>query len=547
MTAAEKSLRENLQRHFVFAGFGLSGISALIYEVVWTRSLSTIMGSTTYALSTMLAAFMAGLSVGGFLGGRISDRLKKPAAAFALCEIGIGLSGIITIPVIKALTPLYIKAFYAYHLSFNTFSAVQFVIIFLIMGIPTTLMGLAFPIVISYFAKGKENVGRQSGHLYCVNTFGAIIGSVISGFLLIPVIGISGAAYTAASLNLLTGLGVLVLAGEKKKLIAAAAAIPVFVTLSSVLKEPDIPIFSYYSAYRFGSHRDVLSKLDEIKRSGESMFVYSREGVEGNVYLTKYGTLINNGKWEAGDEKGFTLLAFLPYLSHPGEAAPKTALNIGLGSGHTLAMLSRFPLEHIDSVELNPDIMDINKRFLNPALFSDPRIKHIQADGRNFLLITKNAYDLIIISPSWAVEASSSEFLTDEFFELAKGSLSPDGSIALWVDYFLMSEDDLNVVLRTFSRHFKYVTDWHVDGDNMVLVGSASPASYSPDEIRRASVMLSPSLQNSFRVAMTERAIAHLPDGEINTDDRPIIEFHNARSIMVGPEKIRKPRGHTGE
>jgi spermidine synthase len=148
----DKELRERIAEKFIFVGFGLSGTAALIYEVVWTRSLSTIIGSSTYALATMLAAFMAGLSVGGGVGAVLSHRIKKLNVAFALCELGIGIMGILTIPVIKALTPLYIRTFYAFHLSFNTFSLVQFVIIFMVMGIPTTLMGLAFPIVIKLFS-----------------------------------------------------------------------------------------------------------------------------------------------------------------------------------------------------------------------------------------------------------------------------------------------------------------------------------------------------------------------------------------------------------
>ena len=118
-------LREQIAEYFLFIGFGLSGAAALIYEVAWTRSLSTIMGSSTYALSTMLAAFMAGLSVGGWFGAKLTQKIAGLKTAFALCELGTGVIGLITIPVIKALTPLYMKSFYAFHLSFNTFSHVK--------------------------------------------------------------------------------------------------------------------------------------------------------------------------------------------------------------------------------------------------------------------------------------------------------------------------------------------------------------------------------------------------------------------------------------
>lgn len=88
--------------------FGLSGASALIYEVTWTRAISLTIGSTTYALSTMLATFMAGLAGGGYIGGRLADRRTDLIRIFGLCEAGIGISGLLTIPVIYALPPLYL-------------------------------------------------------------------------------------------------------------------------------------------------------------------------------------------------------------------------------------------------------------------------------------------------------------------------------------------------------------------------------------------------------------------------------------------------------
>lgn len=532
-------MRQRLIRHIVFAGFGLSGMAALIYEVVWTRSLSIIMGSSTYALSTMLAAFMAGLSIGGLIGGRLTDRIKRLAVAFALCELGIGLFGIITVPLIKALTPVYISSYYTFHLSFGAFSAVQFALIFIIMGIPTTLMGLTFPIVVKYFTSSGESAGRQSGMLYFINTFGAIIGSVSAGFLLIPAIGVRAASVVAASLNIMTATVILLLSGESRKLPAASASVIAFFALSAVIDQPQLPVFSYYSAFRFASIDDVKSKLNSIKTSGKDFFIYRREGVEGNIYLTKYLTLINNAKWEAGDERGFSLLSYLPYASFGG-GTPRSALNIGLGSGHTLSELARLPLKNVESVELSGEIIEANRQFLNPALFSDSRIRHTQADGRNFMLVKNDLYDLIIVSPSWAVESGSAQFLTDEFFALAASRLTQEGVIALWTDYFLMDDADYEIVLRTFAGRFRHVAAWHILGDNMILVGTNSERRPSGDSIRQTVLNLNPSLNGYFRAAAVDAAT---PGGETNTDDRPVIEFHNARRIITGPGHLQRKAG----
>ena len=531
-------LREQIAEYFLFIGFGLSGAAALIYEVAWTRSLSTIMGSSTYALSTMLAAFMAGLSVGGWFGAKLTQKIAGLKTAFALCELGTGVIGLITIPVIKALTPLYMKSFYAFHLSFNTFSFVQFVIAFMIMGIPTTLMGITFPVIIKLFSKEGRDVGVQSGRLYSINTFGAIIGSTVAGFLLIPALGVSGAAVSAASINIFTAVIILMLAKDVKKLVAAVVLVFASSGAYAVIERPFFPFFSYYNAFHFGSYEDAHALMEILDRTGTRKTIYHREGVNGEVSLISYAVhgseeglaLVNNGKQEAGDEKGFALLAFLPYFMHSDN--PVKALSIGLGSGHTLSYLSRFPFERIDSVELSEGIIEANRLFLRPDLFSDPRIRHVQADGRNYLLLNQDLYDVIVVSPSWAVESSSASMLTDEFFGLACNRLRRSGTMAVWIDFFMMTHEDLEMIMRTFSRHFAHATAWYVKGDFVILVGSNSPFPPLEEVVGRINGYY-PAMRDNYNVVLAEEGFAGLPPGRINTDDRPVIEFHNARNIIT--------------
>lgn len=534
-----------LMRRFIFFAFGLSGAAALIYEVVWTRSLSTVMGSSTYALSTMLAAFMAGLSVGGWLGGRLSGKIKRLEKVFGLCELGIGLIGIISIPVINALTPLYVSSFYAFHLSFSTFSFVQFIIAFMVMGIPTTLMGLTFPLIIKLFTEGRTDIGRQSGRLYSINTLGAILGSVSAGFLLIPLLGLKGATYTAATLNIIVAISIFVLSKYTSLIVAASTSVVTLILIASTVKSP-VQFFSYYTANRYLSPEQVHEVLKTVNDATENIVLFSHEGVEGNVSLMNYkgqDILVNNGKMETGDDIGFALLAYLPYLTHSGAGKTENALSIGLGSGSTLAYLSELNIGQIDSVEINGDIIEANRRFIIPELFEDPRINHIQADGRNYMLIAKKKYDLIISSPSWVVETSSGELLTDEFFAIAANRLHESGVFATWVDYFMMTERDLHTILRTFSRNFDYVTAWHIAGDHMILIGSNFNFPYNEDLITETLTVSKPDLSGLYRVAFTENDVKRLPKGQINTDDMPVIEFHNARNIILGPEVLYKDKG----
>jgi spermidine synthase len=271
--------------------------------------------------------------------------------------------------------------------------------------------------------------------------------------------------------------------------------------------------------------------------------MYRHEGIDGTVSLINYnighggeqGTttaLINDSKREAGDDRGFALLAYLPYFTHSG-GPPATALSIGLGSGRTLSHLAEFQLGRIDSVELSEGIIDVNRQILSPSLFSDPRINHVKADGRNFLLVGDQRYDLIVASPSWAVEHASAGLLTDEFFALAKSRLASNGTLAVWVDFYLMSRSDLDIVARTFAKNFKHAMAWYVEGDFIILTGSNAPFRHPPEEYMQAINNYNPDLFGKWNIAMTEGMISGLSSGPINTDDKPIIEFNNARNMIT--------------
>ncbi len=540
MLPVEGSGRSALLRRFILAAMGTSGASALVFEVTWTRSLSTVMGSSTYAVSTMLAAFMAGLSVGGIVGARLTERVRNLAVAFALCELGIGLSGVFINPVIRNLTPIYIATFYAFHSSFGEFSAVQFVIAFLVMGIPTTLMGMTFPIVVELFTAKRGEAGKQSGKLYSANTLGGIFGSLGAGFLLIPVLGTTRATLLASGLNVVNALVILLLLRRFRELFAAAGAALVAGAALAAVRAPPLPFFSYYSAHRFGSHAFAQQLLEQVRRQGDRIVLFQKEGVEGNVYLTSVPmngrleqALLNNGKLEAGESLAFALLAYIPYFTHERIEPVRNAVSIGLGSGNTLRRLAAMPVKRIDSVELSDGIVEANRRFLSPGLFKDPRIRHVQADGRNFLLVAKERYDLVIVSPSWATEAASAGLLTDEFFQLVASRLDATGVFGLWVDFSMMPDEDMSLLLRTFAKSFRHVSAWRLRDGNVILVGSNFESYPAESEIARRVEEFDPETRETFDAALTDRTPRPGSLASVNSDDHPVLEFHNARNIIV--------------
>ncbi len=204
----------------IFFCFLLSGLSSLIYEVLWVRMLILIFGSTTFAISTVLTAFMGGLALGSYLFGRYIDRSRSPVPMYGILETGIGVYALLVPTLFSGLIPLYRWVWQSFHLNFYLFSLMQFFLVSLVLIVPTTLMGATLPILSKYYARREDRLGLTVGSLYAVNTLGGILGTFFSGFFLLPALGVRLTTFLAALLNLLIGTIVLVVIkkGGKEKM-----------------------------------------------------------------------------------------------------------------------------------------------------------------------------------------------------------------------------------------------------------------------------------------------------------------------------------------
>lgn len=176
----------------------LSGTSALIYQVLWVRLLSLSIGSTSISISTVLAAFFLGLGLGSYFAGDILKRFKNAFKTYLFVELGIAISAIILLPILLNLD---------YYISILPIAEaglwLKFFIVMLLLLIPTFLIGLTFPVLMSIAIVNKDEIGRNLAHFYAFNTAGAVLGAMLSGFLFIPHFGLDGTLYIAASLNIL--------------------------------------------------------------------------------------------------------------------------------------------------------------------------------------------------------------------------------------------------------------------------------------------------------------------------------------------------------
>jgi spermidine synthase len=524
-------------RWILLIAFGFSGAAALIYEVVWTRALSIILGSTTYALSTLLSTFMAGLALGGFIGGKLADRGKNLLFLFGILELGIGIFGLLAIPLIHMLPPLYFKIYKAFHLSPAVYFAFQFILCAGVMLIPTTLMGATFPVVTKKVADSPEEMGRWVGSAYSFNTFGAIIGSFSAGFILMPLVGVRLAAIVAACLNISVALTMIILSKVRLKSVMISGLIIIVAApmiLALISKEQKWPV-TYYIAQRYKDYHDL-----EEERKG-SVVLTDKDYMEGRVkaWRSNQGFLVLQvgGKIEGTnyvDIVNTLLLAYLPIASHQ---EPKSFLTIGLGAGVTLQAAKEY-VKDIHLVEINRGVIDAIDRFGPPGLFKDVQISI--NDARNYLLVTDRKFDIISSEPSYPTESSVANLFTKEYYHIAALRLNPGGIYCQWLPYYLLADRDVNMMVKTFGSAFQYVYVWAVQQSlDLLLVGSNSPFAFLPEEIVDRVTSINKSgfpllFVLSKKPEQIQQFIASSPSVPLNTDDKPLLEFHVAKNLLTG-------------
>ncbi len=197
--------------------FFFSGVAALMYEVAWVRLLTQIFGNTTYAIATVLAAFMAGLAIGSYTFGKIADQRKNDFLLYGILELGVGIYGF--------LVPwLFILAQKAYGPIFSLnethpflFNLILFFLSFALLVFPTLLMGATLPVLSRFFVRTFSELGRRVGDLYATNTLGAVLGCAFAGYLFIPTLGTRQTVYLAAIINLVVAGVILVVDRLREK------------------------------------------------------------------------------------------------------------------------------------------------------------------------------------------------------------------------------------------------------------------------------------------------------------------------------------------
>jgi len=438
---------------FVLLGYGVAGATSLAYEVLWTRILLNFLGIMTYAFTTILATFLCGLALGSLCFARVADRRRDLLVIFGLLEIGVGLCAIYLLHTIDTLA--YISPLYSL--------AGKFAGAFALMLVPTFLMGAVFPVVTRLYTPVVTRLGTSLGNLYGANTIGCVVGALVAGFILLPTIGAQRGVLVVAVINVLLGLGALVLSPARSRLRrwAGYTAVPALLAGILISYQP-APTIVHSRRFRKGFEKELL---------------YYNEGAECSLAVVQYplGVLelnINGTEVAATDYYEGVIEQMLGHLPMLLAKHRDSALIIGFGTGATSGSIIQHPVQRLDCVELVPDERETAQYFLsrNRGVLNDPRTHFIPADGRNHLLTTQQTYDVIALSP---IHPSLSPYLyTREFYELCKSRLRQDGVMCAWIPTNTLLFDGL---LRTFQTVFPHATLWFSNLHHTCLIGTPEP------------------------------------------------------------------------
>ena len=434
----------------------VSGFVALTYEVLWARMLSHALGSSLAAFSTMLASFLLGIGLGSLASTR---RLSAQGAALAFAATQVGVA------VAAAAAQLWLGRMP------NDLPPGPLATRALLAMLPATLfMGAAFPLLIRLLGDRGVDPTRATGRIYAFNTVGAVAGAIAAGMWLIPALSFEGTARLTVALSLaaaIVALWSLTDVARPMKAAATAAALA-----AALLFRPPLP----GAIIDASLVDDSTAGEQRFLAVGRSATVLVKERDDGGFYLRTNGlpeaTVRRAGAPPVRHSQRW--LAALPIAARP-EAT--SMLVVGLGGGVAVEDIpARFTT--LDVVELEPRVIDANASFARLRAhdpLADPRLRLIENDARNALVLTDRRYDILVSQPSHPWTSGSANLYSRGFLELARSRLTPDGVLLVWINAQFIDESLLRDIAATITAVFPQVRLYRPERMELMFLASAAP------------------------------------------------------------------------
>ena len=454
------------QVYLLLLVFGLSGLISIAYEVIFIRLITPSTGTFIYGFSASLAVYLLGLTSGSFIYHHFMN-FKGTLKFIGYVQLLISLAVFVNLVFIAHFIPLWLPH-----------PLVRLIAPIVIFYPLTVLLGLIFPILSQAFSS-SNSVATHIGLAYSINSFGSILGSLMAGLVLIPLVGSVGAAFTLSIINAL--LGLLLILNETT--LFRPALIKIFSLTLPILI---LSLIGLYQSNKFFLPRYIKVQLKHhLNRWSDTQFVL-KEDVVASVFVTtsqaRQGRkLLIDGVGTTSLSEETKLLAHLPLLLHPDY--PENVLIIALGMGTTFRSALSHPQTKVDVVELVPSIPPLMPYFHTDAdkIINHPRGNIIINDGRNYVFTTPQKYDVVAIDPPPPDNAAGTTILfSQNFYQDIKRILNPNGIILGWFNYDV-DVTSYRMMLQAFIKEFPYILVFR-SPRNLGLYLIGSPSSLALDQ-----------------------------------------------------------------
>lgn len=508
----------------------VSGVCTLAIQVLWLRLFSLFFPNTVYNLAAVLAVFLFGLSIGAGLAAVAFKLVANPGWVLACALIAAGL-GVLVSPELFFLFPDY-KSFGAMASWHTLQQAAECLVTVGGTVLPAVIpAGLVLPLTWKIYgsANPRRKAGRTVGLLTAFNTGGVVVGTILAGFILVPLAGLSVSIQIVAWVYLITAAATVWIL--LKNVVLKGALLTLAFALIVVAYVFGFPLFSPFF---------MLPGIEAVATfEGRSAHVAIAE-MDDDRFI-----LVNNFIKEGGtaDVDSQRLQGHLPLLLHPN---PRSVAFIGLGTGITAgASTLHEGIERIVGIEISRDILRALPFFAeqNRSFQNDPRVELVRDDGRNYLFGARERFDVIVCDLVQPFNAGAGYLFTLEHYRTMKRRLNEGGVYAHWLPMHQLSQRDFESIARTFRTVFPDATVWrgpiaHERSNILALVGTNGrrlniDKDFLVSTVRGLSEAIRNDCTHTFSPQMLGLLFAgELPDhpdffrrAPLNLDDRPRLEF----------------------
>ena len=434
-----------------------SGAVSFLYELLWTRMLSYILGGSIFAFATMVASFLLGIAAGSLAASQVARTRRLAVVGFGISQVAIALCSGLTYLSLESLLPERAG------LVGNTLVAIAVLL-------PSTFfIGATFPFAVRLLTDEPVAAAAAAARVYAWNTVGAIAGALAAGFLVIPELRFEGSIYVAVLSNMALALMACVLVARAPYVwsaITLAAGVAIALTF-----RPEPPGTLLHTSPLNVSKAGPLRYYD-VGRSA-SVVVLEQDGAL---------MLRTNGLPEAlietpGSAPRFSGEFWLSPLAVIARPRTESMLVIGYGGG---VVLDAVPpsVRQVDVIELEPKVIEANRavtRIRKRDPLRDPRVQIILNDARGALALTDKRYDAIVSQPSHPWTAGASHLYTREFMRQARAHLTEGGVFVQWMNIGFLDEDLLRSLAATLLDVFGHVSVYRPDPGTLIFLASAAP------------------------------------------------------------------------